>query len=81
LSKSRRGGTTYLAEFPELCNVEQELIDRCVSNEKAKTFEILVRDYAAKAEAVGAGFDMNPSAGNLADPLTCGCARIWRTPA
>jgi len=52
-----------------------------VSNEKAKTFEILMRDYAAKAEAVGAGFDMNPSAGNLADPLTCGCARIWRTPA
>lgn len=63
------GGTTYLAEFPELCGVEQELIDRCVSDEKAQKFETLMRDYAAKAEAVGAGFDMNPSAGNIKDGL------------
>lgn len=28
-----------------------------------------MRDYAAKAEAVGAGFDMNPSAGNIKDGL------------
>ncbi len=63
------GGTTYLAEFPELCGVEQELIDRCVSDEKARKFETLMRDYAAKAEMVGAGFDMNPSAGNIKDGL------------
>jgi altronate hydrolase len=63
------GGTTYLAEFPELCGVEQELIDRCVSDEKARKFETLMRDYAANAEAVGAGFDMNPSAGNIKDGL------------
>lgn len=63
------GGTTYLAEFPELCGVEQELIDRCVSDEKARKFETLMRDYATKAEAVGAGFDMNPSAGNIKDGL------------
>lgn len=63
------GGKTYLAEFPELCGVEQELIDRCVSEEKAAKFETLMRDYAAKAEAVGAGFDMNPSAGNIKDGL------------
>ncbi|NBB23184.1 altronate dehydratase [Runella sp. CRIBMP] len=63
------GGRTYLAEFPELCGVEQELIDRCVDEEKAQKFETLMRDYAAKAEAVGAGFDMNPSAGNIKDGL------------
>ncbi len=63
------GGRTYLAEFPELCGVEQELIDRCESEEKAQKFEMLMRDYAAKAEAVGAGFDMNPSAGNIKDGL------------
>ncbi|MFN8349656.1 MAG: altronate dehydratase family protein [Spirosomataceae bacterium] len=63
------GGKTYLAEFPELCGVEQELIDRCVTEEKAAKFETLMRDYAAKAEAVGAGFDMNPSAGNIKDGL------------
>ncbi|TDB65930.1 UxaA family hydrolase [Arundinibacter roseus] len=63
------GGTTYLAEFPELCGVEQELIDRCMSVEKAQKFEMLMRDYSSKAEAVGAGFDMNPSAGNIKDGL------------
>ncbi|WP_028666604.1 UxaA family hydrolase [Runella zeae] len=63
------GGNTYLAEFPELCGVEQELIDRCTSEAKAQKFETLMRDYAAKAEAVGAGFDMNPSAGNIKDGL------------
>jgi len=63
------GGRTYLAEFPELCGVEQELIDRCVTEEKAKKFEMLMRDYSAKAEAVGANFDMNPSAGNIKDGL------------
>ena len=62
-------GRTYLAEFPELCGVEQELIDRCADEEKAQKFETLMRDYAAKAEAVGAGFDMNPSAGNIKDGL------------
>lgn len=63
------GGNTYLAEFPELCGVEQELINRCVTAEKAQKFETLMRDYAAKADAVGASFDMNPSAGNIKDGL------------
>ncbi len=32
-------------------------------------FENLMRSYSAKAEAVGSGFDMNPSAGNIKDGL------------
>jgi altronate hydrolase len=63
------GGTSILSEFPELCGVEQELINRCVDNEAASRFIDLMRAYARAAEAVGSGFDMNPSPGNIKDGL------------
>ncbi|GAB2607151.1 UxaA family hydrolase [Belliella aquatica] len=63
------GGKSILSEFPELCGVEQELINRCVDNTIAKKFSKLMVDYAASAEAVGSGFDMNPSPGNIKDGL------------
>lgn len=63
------GGSAILSEFPELCGVEQEIIDRCVSIEVASRFESLQRAYAARAEAVGTSFDMNPSPGNIRDGL------------
>ena len=63
------GGTVILSEFPELCGVEQELIDRCVNDEVAMRFQEIMRAYAARAEAVGSGFDMNPSPGNIKDGL------------
>lgn len=63
------GGRTILSEFPELCGVEQNLVDRCVSDEVAERFTHLMRDYAARAKAVRAGFDMNPSPGNVRDGL------------
>jgi altronate hydrolase len=63
------GGRTYLAEFPELCGVEQELINRCVSEEKAQKFETLMRNYADLAKSLGESFDMNPSFGNIKDGL------------
>ncbi len=63
------GGSTILSEFPELCGVEQELINRCVTNESADLFIKLMRTYASAAEAVGSGFDMNPSPGNIKDGL------------
>lgn len=62
-------GKTLLAEFPELCGVEQELINRCEVEAAAFKFEKLMRSYAAIAEAQDAGFDMNPSAGNIKDGL------------
>jgi len=58
-----------LSEFPELCGVEQSLIDRCKNGEVADKFINLMRTYAARAEAVGSGFDMNPSPGNIKDGL------------
>ncbi|MFD1141413.1 UxaA family hydrolase [Larkinella insperata] len=63
------GAKTVLAEFPELNGVEQELVNRAVSDEKALKFIHLMQDYSAKAEAVGSGFDMNPSPGNIRDGL------------
>ncbi len=63
------GGTILLSEFPELCGVEQDLIDRCTSDAVADRFLTIMRAYAAQAEAVGSGFDMNPSPGNIRDGL------------
>ena len=63
------GGTVILSEFPELCGVEQDLINRCVSPGVADRFARLMQTYAAQAEAVGSGFDMNPSPGNIRDGL------------
>jgi altronate hydrolase len=63
------GGKTILSEFPELCGVEQELVNRSVSTEVADRFMHLMRSYSARAKAVGSGFDMNPSPGNIRDGL------------
>lgn len=63
------GGRGILSEFPELCGVEQELIDRSARKEVADRFIQLMRDYAARAKAVRSGFDMNPSPGNIRDGL------------
>jgi altronate hydrolase len=63
------GGRTILSEFPELCGVEQELIDRGQNRAVGDRFIHLMRDYAARAAAVKAGFDMNPSPGNMRDGL------------
>lgn len=63
------GGSTILSEFPELCGVEQELINRCVDDEAGVLFANLMKTYSTAAEAVGSGFDMNPSPGNIKDGL------------
>lgn len=63
------GGRTILSEFPELCGVEQELINRSVSRDVGNHFIQIMRDYAARAKAVHSGFDMNPSPGNIRDGL------------
>ncbi|RXF71570.1 UxaA family hydrolase [Arcticibacter tournemirensis] len=63
------GGSVILAEFPELCGVEQNLSDRCVDYENAERFSFLMKTYNERAEAVGSGFDMNPSPGNIKDGL------------
>jgi altronate hydrolase len=64
------GGKTLLSEFPELHGVEQELINRCATDELAQKFYDLMHAYHARARAVQSGFEANPSPGNIADGLT-----------
>ncbi|HSZ33736.1 MAG TPA: altronate dehydratase family protein [Puia sp.] len=63
------GGKVLLAEFPELCGVEQELVDRSVNETVARKFITLMRDYESSAQRAGSGFHMNPSPGNIKDGL------------
>jgi len=63
------GGTAILAEFPELCGVEQELVNRCVEEDKANKFLGLMQAFEKSVVDAGSGFDMNPSPGNIKDGL------------
>ncbi|WP_143305065.1 UxaA family hydrolase [Chitinophaga vietnamensis] len=63
------GGTSILSEFPELCGVEQELINRCTTDEISDKFIRIMRAYENQAQSVGSGFYMNPSPGNIKDGL------------
>jgi altronate hydrolase len=63
------GGRTILSEFPELCGVEQNLINRSTHKEISRRFAELMRAYEARARSVGSGFEMNPSPGNIRDGL------------
>jgi altronate hydrolase len=63
------GGKILLAEFPELCGAEQQIIDRCIDETTAKKFIRLMEEYDAQAHAAGSGFFMNPSPGNIKDGL------------
>ena len=63
------GGTVLLAEFPELCGAEQNLIDRTKDEAAAKKFIHLMSAYSEAAENAGSGFHMNPSPGNIKDGL------------
>src|SRR5690606_19069288 len=63
------GGKAILSEFPELCGTEQVLINRMDKKENAEKFAGLMKAYSNAAEAVGSGFDMNPSPGNIKDGL------------
>ncbi len=63
------GAKVLLAEFPELCGAEQNLIDRCTTEASANKFIYLMKSYDELAHKVGSGFYMNPSPGNIKDGL------------
>lgn len=75
------GGSAILSEFPELCGAEQNLINRCETEDLADKFIYLMEAYNDAAKRVGSGFDMNPSPGNIKDGLltdaikSCGAAK------
>jgi len=63
------GGKILLAEFPELCGAEQNLLDRTNDEAVAAKFVHLMQSYNDSALKVGSGFHMNPSPGNIKDGL------------
>jgi altronate hydrolase len=63
------GGKVLLAEFPELCGAEQNLIDRTKDKAAAMKFIRLMTAYNEAAVKVGSGFYANPSPGNIRDGL------------
>jgi altronate hydrolase len=63
------GGTILMAEFPELCGAEQNMLDRCINRTIADKFTNLMKSYDALAHKAGSGFYMNPSPGNIKDGL------------
>lgn len=63
------GGTAILSEFPELNGVEQELINRCETQDSATKFANIMKTYSEKAISIGSGFENNPSPGNIKDGL------------
>ena len=63
------GARVLLAEFPELCGVEQEIVDRSVNEETAQKFIHLMKRYEQIVTQAGSGFHMNPSPGNIKDGL------------
>ena len=63
------GGRVFLAEFPELCGAEQNLIDRAVNQKSAEKFMRLMKSYEEQVVRSGSGFHMNPSPGNIRDGL------------
>ncbi|MCX2473502.1 altronate dehydratase family protein [Pedobacter sp. MC2016-05] len=63
------GGKVLLAEFPELCGAEQQILDRMIDRSAAEKFVKLMTDYNDLAHQAGSGFHMNPSPGNIKDGL------------
>ncbi|MBC7508526.1 MAG: altronate dehydratase [Ferruginibacter sp.] len=63
------GGTVLLAEFPELCGAEQNLLDRTIHKQDAEKFIHLMERYEDTVTKAGSSFSMNPSPGNIKDGL------------
>ena len=63
------GGGSCLAEFPELCGAEGNILDRCVNFSDKEKFVALMESYEQKANSEGASIADNPSPGNIKDGL------------
>jgi altronate hydrolase len=57
------GGKVLLAEFPELCGAEQNLLDRTKEEPVAEKFIRLMQTYSDEAQKVGSGFSHEPVTG------------------
>lgn len=75
------GGGSVLAEFPELCGAEGNIVARCDTVEKKSKFLELMHRYEKVANYFGTSISDNPSWGNIQDGLitdaikSCGAAK------
>ncbi len=63
------GGGSALAEFPELCGAEGNIISRCDTVEKKQKFIDLMAKYEKVANFFDTSISDNPSWGNIKDGL------------
>lgn len=63
------GGASGLAEFPELCGAEGDMVKRCINLEDKKKFLNLMQGYEKTANFFDTTIADNPSFGNIADGL------------
>ncbi len=63
------GGASGLAEFPELCGAEADIVKRCNGIELKEKFISLMRNYEKVANFFNTSIADNPSPGNIADGL------------
>ncbi|HEJ9057050.1 TPA: altronate dehydratase [Serratia fonticola] len=63
------GGASGLAEFPELCGAEGDIVRRCVSLPLKEKFLSLMQRYEAVANFFDTSIADNPSPGNITDGL------------
>lgn len=63
------GGASALAEFPELCGAEGEMVSRCQSVKDKTHFLELMKNYETQANHFNASIADNPSPGNIKDGL------------
>ena len=54
------GGSSILAEFPELCGVEANLIERCENDDDKRRFLGLMRDFRSARRSRGHAFRRQP---------------------
>lgn len=63
------GGASALAEFPELCGAEGDMVSRCVNQQDKTRFLDLMKLYEDQAKQCNASIADNPSPGNIKDGL------------
>lgn len=63
------GGASALAEFPELCGAEGDMVKRCINPQDKHHFMQLMQDYEKNANLYHATIADNPSPGNIKDGL------------
>ncbi|WP_392558209.1 UxaA family hydrolase [Orbus mooreae] len=63
------GGASALAEFPELCGTEGEMVSRCQTVKDKKHFLELMKNYESQANHFSTSIADNPSPGNIKDGL------------